>query len=388
MRVVVLGMMGGTPFAGVTWQVLHYLEGFRRLGCDVTYLEDTGAWPYDPERNAITDDPAFTVRHLARAMTWLGCPDRWAYVAPDGRPFGLSRQAIARALTGADVLVNLSGATVLRDRLLEVPIRIYVETDPVRPQIEVAEGRRFTIELLAAHTHHFSYGENIGGPDCGVPVGRFDYLPTRQPVVLDWWSGGESASHESYTTVANWRQSGEIDWRGETYFWSKHREFEKFIDLPSRTDCALELALACDDAEAITFLEAHGWRVRDAIALSRDILPYREYILGSRGEFTVAKDQNVRLRSGWFSDRSATYLAAGKPVVSQDTAFGEVMPTGCGLFAVTTVDEAAAALAEVESDREAHTRAAREIAAEYFRAETVLESLLERALAGVPAAAR
>src|SRR5262249_11843122 len=158
-----------------------------------------------------------------------------------------------------------------------------------------------------------------------------------QPVVLDWWQSEEEAPRRPlfrFTTIASWQQSGkDIEWDGETYLWSKHHEFLKFIDLPRRTGQALELALACGDAEALRLLAAHGWQTVDALALSRDIHPYRDYILGSAGEFTVAKDQNIRLRSGWFSDRSACYLAAGKPVLTQDTAFGNVLPTGRGLFA-------------------------------------------------------
>jgi hypothetical protein len=385
--VLVLGMMGRSPFAGVGWQVLHYLEGLRRLGCDAYYIEDTGDWPYDPEQDTITDDCRYTTGYIARLMEWCGLSDRWTYVAAakGGRAFGPAGPRVDALLARADALVNLTGATVLRDEHLRVPVRIFLETDPVLPQIEVARGRRFTLDLLAAHTHHFSFGENLGAPDCGVPLSRFDYRPTRQPVVLDWWDLGapsvaQSRSSGRYTTVGNWRQSGkDVQWEGETYYWSKHHEFLKFVDLPRRSGRPFELALACDDLEAIGMLEGHGWRVVDAPALSKEILPYRDYILGSRGEFTVAKDQNVRLRSGWFSDRSASYLAAGKPVVTQDTGFGNILPTGRGLFAFRTTDEALAALDAIETDYEGQSRAAREIAAEYFRAERVVASLLERA---------
>jgi hypothetical protein len=377
MRLVLLGIMGRTPFAGVAWQVLHYLEGFRRLGCEVAYLEDTGTWPYDPERNELTDDSTFTVAYIERLLGWLGL-DAWAYVAPDGEAFGRSRRDVRRLLDQADVLVNLTGATVLREEHLGVPIRIYLETDPGLPQIELAQGNAFTIELLAAHTHHFTFAENLGAPDCGLPEGSFAYQPTRQPVVLEWWQPSEDSA-ATYTTVASWRQTEkDVEWRGETYLWSKHRQFEAFLDLPRRVRVPLELALACDDAEVIRRLRLAGWRVIDAVSLSRDIFSYRDYIRGSRGEFSVAKDQYVRLKSGWFSDRSACYLAAGKPVVTQDTAFGRVVPTGHGLFAVRTVDEAAAALEAVEKDYARHSRAARELAETRFAAEDVLRNLLER----------
>jgi LmbE family N-acetylglucosaminyl deacetylase len=387
-RVIVLGMAGRTPFAGVAWQALHYLEAFRRAGCDVHYVEDTGDWPYDPDRNTITDDCTYTAAFIARLMRWAGFEDRWAYRAPvpDRRVYGLSASGLQRILEGADALVNLCGATVLTAEHLRVPVRVYLETDPVLPQIEAAQGRQFTIDLLNAHTHHLTFGENIGSPDCGVPLGPFRYLPTRQPVVLEWWAPGpatgkaRSARDSRFTTVASWHQSGkDIAWNGDTYTWSKHHEFLKLIDLPGRTPDAIELALAAVDREAIALLTAKGWSVVDALALSKDILPYRRYIRGSRGEFTVAKDQNIRLRSGWFSDRSACYLAAGRPVITQETGFSRILPTGEGLFAFTRLEDVLSAMDAIRSDYERQSRAARAIAAEYFEAEKVARAFLTQA---------
>jgi len=392
---VVLGMMGRMPLAGVTWQVLQYLEGFRRLGFTVSYVEDTSEWPYDPDRNTITDDPTYAINFIQSVMARYGFADRWAYRAADGRAFGLSTSELRRLFERADILVNLTGATVLRTEHLRVPVRIYLETDPVLPQIEVAKGSTFYIDLLSAHTHHFTYGENLGASDCGVPVTRFEYRPTRPPIVLDWWSPTTSPG-PYFTTVASWRQSGkDLEWRGQTYTWSKHHEFLKIIELPRRTAQPLELALAVrghagngesgwvplkeEDAEAVRELTRHGWRITDAMTLSREIGPYRDFILGSRGEFTVAKDQNVRLRSGWFSDRSACYLGAGRPVITQDTAFEKFIPTGEGLFAFNGMDDIVAAFEAVNADYERHSRAARAVAETYFRAETVLAKLIEEA---------
>ncbi len=381
--VVVLGILGRTPLAGVAWQVLHYLEGLRRLGCDVYYVEDTDSWPYDPDRNDVVNDCRYAVRTIARMTARFGFEGRWAYRAgPEGGQWhGMTAARVADLFRRADALVNLTGATVLTDAHMRVPVRIYLETDPVLPQIEVAQGRAFTVDLLAAHTHHFTYGENFGAADCRVPLGRFDYRPTRPPVVLDWWPPAEApASARSYTTVGSWKQSGkDVEWAGETYAWSKHHEFLKVLDLPRRTGRAFELALIGTDPAALDRLHAHGWRPVDALPLSKDVGPYRDYVRGSRGEFTVAKDQNIRLRSGWFSDRSACYLAAGRPVVTQDTGFGNVLPTGRGLFAFRTVDDAAAAVDAIETDYAGHCRAAREIAAEYFAAEKVIGAVLARA---------
>jgi hypothetical protein len=397
-RLIVFGIVGGMPVAGVTWQFLHYLEGFRRLGFDVYYVEDTGTWPYDPAKNTVTDDCSYAVSYLGEVMARYGFADRWAYRAapPAGRMYGLSESRVATLLEDADALVNVTGSTLLRAEHRRVPVRIYLETDPVEPQIEIAKGNEYYIDLLGAHTHHFTYGENLGGPDCGVPIERFVYRPTRQPVVVDWWGQRTASLSPCFTTIASWRQSGkDVEWNGETYTWSKHEQFLKLIDLPRRTGQSLELALALkstvsddqdgwvlendEEVEAVRLLKSYGWRITNGLSLSRTPARYRDYIVSSRGEFTVAKDQYVRPRSGWFSDRSACYLASGRPVITQDTGFGACLPTGEGLFAFNTMEEILAALDSINTDYDRHHRAARAIAEEYFRAETVLAELLEEA---------
>src|SRR5439155_1473307 len=100
------------------------------------------------------------------------------------------------------------------------------------------------------------------------------------------------------------------------------------------------------------------------------------YIRGSRGEFSVCKNAFVATRSGWVGDRIGAYLACGRPVVMQDTGFGERLPCGEGLFAVRDLDEAVDAIERIEADPERHRSAARAIAETHFEAETVLESML------------
>jgi hypothetical protein len=385
--VVVMGILGRTPFAGVAWQVLHYLEGFRRRGCDVYYVEDTGDWPYDPVQNTVSDDPRYTVHYIARLLDWCGLAGRWAYRAASqgGRVYGMEESRLTELWRRADVLLNVVGGTVLRDEHRRVPVRIFLETDPGLAQIEIAQGQQFTTDLLAAHTHLFSYGENLGAPDCLVPLRQFPYHPTRQPVVLDWWAPladflAHAGAAGRFTTVTSWQQAGkDAVWGGETYLWSKHVEFLKFLDLPRRTAQPMGMALSCGDPDTRRLLAGHGWHLDDAFALTTDILPYRAYLFSARGEWTVAKDQYVRLRTGWFSDRSACFLAAGKPVITQDTAFGKFIPTGRGLFAFQTMDQVLDALDRINTAYAVHARAAREIAAEYFAAERVVADMLTRA---------
>jgi hypothetical protein len=378
LQIVLAAGVGAMPFAGVAWQVLHYLEGFRRLEHDVFYLEDTQRWPYDPVNETVCDDAGPAIAYVAGLMGRYRFP--WAYRdVASGELHGCSELALHATLAEADVLVNLSGVTVLRAEHLGVPARVYLETDPVLPQIEVAQGREFAIDLLAAHTHHFTYGENFGAPDCGVPTERFDYRPTRPPVILDWWRTASPSAKGAFTTIANWRQtSKDVAWGSRTLTWSKDVQFKQFAQLASRVHVPIELALAAgDDDEGIVGLRLAGWQIRPAGPLSKDIDAYRDYIRSSLGEFSVAKEQNVALRSGWFSDRTASYLAAGRPAIVQNTGFGCALPTGEGLLAFSTLKEAVEAFEEVEADYPRHRAAALEITAEYLRAETVLGALID-----------
>jgi hypothetical protein len=389
LRLIVMDAIAESPFAGTAWQALHYIEGLRRLGHEVFYIDDSNQWPHEIKgpngENYATD-------FIARTMAWCGMEDHWAYREPKergGRIFGMSEGQFQRVFNEADALINVTVSTVLREEHMRVPVRVYLETDPGHREIKSANGDPLTMKLIQDHTHRFSFAENLGAPVCALPTGPFTYHFTRQPIVLDWFTppttearnGKNGASRTlRFTTVANWKQTwADVEWKGERYTWSKHTEFLKFIDLPRRLGFPVELALSSIDRDSVELLASRGWPVADAISLSTDILPYRDYIFGSDGEFTVAKDQNVRLRTGWFSDRSASYLTAGKPVITQDTGFGTVLPTGEGLFAFDTMDEILAAFEAIQSDYARHSRAAQEIAEEYFRAETVLERLLQDA---------
>jgi hypothetical protein len=375
-------MVARMPMAGIAWQALHYLEGLRRCGYDAYYVEDCWDWPYDGKLETVTDDPTFTLGYFAELMRWAGFEGRWVYRGPTREVFGMSSSAYGQLLTAAQVLVNVTGGTQLLDEHRDVPVRMYLETDPVLPQIALATGDGETWEAIRAHTHHFTFAENYGAPDCEIPVVDVAYQPTRQPVVVDWWdTRGTQNADASFSTIATWNQAGpkDVEWNGRKLVWSKHEQFLKFLDLPKLSGRLMELALAVGDESVPALLEEKGWSVANAFALSKDIHTYREYIQAARAEFSVAKGQVIDVRSGWFSDRSACYLAAGRPVLLQATAFEQVLPTGRGLFAFSTLDDALEAMDEIERDYEGHSRAASEIAREYFAAETVVGSLLERA---------
>ena len=379
-KIVVLGMASRHPVAGMVWLTMQYLIGLERLGYEAYYVEAHGATP-KMFMGADDDGSVLAAAFIDTMMRRFDLGDRWALVAlhSDGRYYGLSEPRVKELYQSATLLLNLHGGTTPLQEHVATGRLVYLGTDPVVREVELHQQVPETIELFEQHATLFTWGENYGQPDCGIPVStRFRFLPTRQPVVIGLWESLRPVESRAFTTIAGWQQLWrDIRLDGELYRWSKNFEFMKFLTLPSRTTQALELALAgCNDEDRQT-LEQHGWRVRDASEVSDDLDTYRDYIGGSRAEFTVAKDQNVRLRSGWFSDRSATYLAAGRPVVTQDTGFGNVLPTGRGLFGFSTLDEAAAAIEAINADYQSHARAAGELARAYFDSDLVLARLLK-----------
>jgi len=385
LRLVVLGMMGRCPFGGQTWLYLNWLSGLARLGHEVWYVEDDTVWPYHPERNCVTDDCSYAIRHVARSLDRIGLAGQWAYRLADrsGSCWGLSEAALRELYGSCDAILNVVGATDLREEHMAAPLRIYVETDPVVAELRLAAGDEHTRWAFGMHDLLFTYGENYGAPDCGVPLNGLEakYRKTRQPVDLDLWPMAFDPASPCFTTIGNYRQQGsDVEYEGETYYWSKHREWERFADLPRHTTQPFELAMMPDLEEDREFLTSRGWRLVSPFAMSLDVFgAYPRYFRTSRAEMTVAKDQNVRLRSGWFSERDACYLASGKPVVTQGTGFSNVLPTGEGLFAFSTMDEALAAIDAINGDYHRHCKAARSIAEECFSAERVAGHLLMEA---------
>ncbi|MBT8400618.1 MAG: hypothetical protein KJO98_09085 [Rhodothermia bacterium] len=380
-KIVVSGILFWYPLAGVNYQFLHYLIGLRNLGYDAYYVEDSGRWVYDPVVNGPNQDPSANVRLVSTMLKTFGFGDKWFFRTsyPGGSSYGMSESAFSKLMTEAEGLLNVTGAQWLGKDFMKCRRRVYVESDPFAYQVKVAQGNQKVIDHLDAHDCHFTFGENLGAADCEVPIERFEWKPTRQPVAMELWEDGDRPPGDQYTTVTTWKnKSKHIRFNGRTYYWSKDREFSRFVELPKRRPLQFELATNVEDDVAET-LQANGWGIADAHAISRDVDSYANYIRGSRGEFTVAKDQYVKPRTGWFSDRSACYLAAGRPVITQATGFSKYLPTGSGLFAFDTLEDILSALDKVESDYKASCKAAHDIATEYFAAEKVLASLMEEA---------
>lgn len=381
--IVVTGMAFFLPLPGVIYQVLHYLIGLRRIGYDVYYIEDTDRWVYDSVTEDVVGDASRNVGVVGSVLDANGFAGQWAYRGEWDAAgcYGLDPRQIRELYRDADGLLNVTGQDIREEQLL-CKRRIYVESDPFAMQVRIDQGDKSALAKLAAHDTHFTFGENIGAPECGIPQTGFVWLPTRQPVDLGLWTsdGRTSLLHGgAYTTITSWvSHVDSVVHQGETYYWQKDREFERFADLANQSRVKIELA--SNGGEYIPqIMRSGGWRHVPVADVAADVSSYRQYIMTSKAEFTVARDQYVRPRTGWFSDRSACYLASGRPVITQDTGFGKFLPTGEGLFAFNNMEEILSAMDAIESDYETHSRAARDIALEYFAAEKVVGSLIERA---------
>jgi hypothetical protein len=380
-KIVVWGLMGALPIGGLVWQVLHHVVALRALGFDVWYVEDSDRPLYDlttwePQREA----PQQNIDRIGRFLGEVGLGDRWAFRLPSTTTVvgALDWTGLNRLYSETVAALNLCGVQDLADRHMAIPKRIYLQTDPVGLQVNVAHGDAKSIEALHRHNWYFTYGVRLGAPDCPVPY-RFPWRPTVPPVFLDFWETNGLAADAPLSTVLNWKHNDrDVEWKGETWHWSKHLQFQRFIDLPRQSPLPLELCLGgATDAERAE-LAAHGWSLkRSTEYLEPDV--YRDYIRASRGEFSVAKELVVISRSGWVSDRTVCYLAAGRPAVVQDTGIGDFLPVGEGLFTFATSEEALAAIGEIAKDYERQSAAAKRIAREHFDAERVLGDIMRSA---------
>ncbi len=387
MRIVVTGLIATYPLGGVGWDYLAYVSGFKRLGHEVFYLEDTGQWLYDPRSGSFTDEVGFNAAYLEQTLARAGeeMRARWALRAPDGTYHGRTLREVERRCAEADLFLNVSGACWLREEYRGARRLAYLDSDPCYSQAKLlaveegvaTEDQAYSVGLIRAHHCFLTFAENINDPRCAIPRCGLRWLPTRQPIVLDDWPCVFAPATRNYTTVMSWRTDVTPPNLSGTTYGGKDVEFMKFIELPRHVRVPLEIALA--GAAPRAELQRYGWQVVDAYQRSCTLDAYRDYLRCSRAEWSVAKNAYVASYSGWFSTRSAAYLALGRPVVVQDTGFRTHYPTGAGLFAFCTLDEAATAIERIESNYELHCAAARAVAEREFTAETVLTRLLHDA---------
>lgn len=378
LRIIVSGLIAQYPLGGVTWDYFQYVLGLARLGHDVYYFEDTGQWPYNPNEGGTSKGCDFNVEFLSGIMKRYGLDDKWAYRFPwESQWYGLSAAKRAEVVQSADLLINVSGVLERPDEYRQARRLVYIDSDPVFTQVKLARGQMDFRKLIDLHDVLFSFGESFSP---AMPETGLRWLPTRQPIVLAEWRPGQP-HREVFTTVMNWTSYKPVVFNGQTYG-QKDIEFDRFIDLPQRVSpTVLEIAVNEGKTRRTprSLLAYKGWRVVDPAEVCPDFESYRDYIQSSKAEWSVAKNGYVVGQAGWFSCRSACYLAAGRPVVVQDTGFRPVLPVGEGLLAFSSVDEAVAAIREVEGNYARHAQAARDIAETCFDSDKVLMRLIEGA---------
>jgi hypothetical protein len=381
LTIMVSGMVAAVPGqGGATWAVLQYLLGFARLGHEVVFVE-----PLDAE-TLIPDDAclgqSFNAAYCRRVMEEHGLAHSWALLLNGTRETaGLPYGELVRIGREAAVLVNISGTLADQDLASRIPVRIYLDVDPAFTQLWQAVQ---DVDMrLDGHTHFVTVGLNIGSPDCPVPTCGRDWIRTVPPVVLDQWPVAEGVVHNGLTTVANWRGYGSIEHDGALYGQKAH-SLRRFMALPTLTRERFLPALAIhhDEHADLAALRTNGWQLLDPQRVAGSPSEYRSFVQGSKAEFGIAKSGYVASRCGWISDRSACYLASGRPVLAQDTGFSRHLPAGLGLLAFASLEDVLAGLELINRDYGTHAAAARELAEEHFDARRVLTRVLDEVGAG------
>jgi hypothetical protein len=378
LRIIVLDSIVRLPMGGMAWHHLQYAIGLSAMGHDVYSFGDSNdyRWScYDPSRHITDTDPSYGLGFAGFAFARVGLGERWAYYdAHTQNWFGPCRDRVEELCASADLLLNLGNSNPLRPWYLGIPVRVLVDTDPAFTQI-----RNLTDPALRAralqHTAFFCFGENVPAARSTVPNDGLPWQPTRQPVVLDAWPLTPGPAQGRFSTVMQWDSYQVREYEGVRYG-MKSDSFANYWELPGTAGQIFELALGSATAPR-SLLREKGWIVCDPFGPSRDPWTYQEYIQRSRGEFTVAKHGYVVSRSGWFSERSAVYLASGRPVITQETGFSDWLPTGIGLFSFRDQHEILSGVEAINSCYEFHCRSARDLAAEFFDHRRVLSQLIE-----------
>ena len=367
-RLVIAGALAQKPgYAGHAWVFIHWLLGFRRLGFDVLFIDRL-----TPDVTAGGGS-----EYLISVMNRFDLASDYCLLGANGGQIaGITRSEVLERTRDSMLLINVTGF-LDDDAILKVaPSRVYLDIDPGFAQMWHQRGLH---NAFAGHDTFVTIGENIGRPGCRIPTCGLEWITTRQPVVLDLWPAVNSGGR-TFTSVGAWRGPfAPVEYEGTTYGLRVH-EFRKFAQLPRSTGEDFELALDIHDAETsdLELLRRAGWRIVPPQTVAGNPVSYRDYLGRSRAEFMVAKNMYVETRGGWFSDRSACYLASGKPVLAQDTGIASLYPIGEGLLTFSTLDEAARGVEAITSDYSKHSRAARGIAEELFDSDKVLTTLLEK----------
>lgn len=378
LKIAVLGYIVRGPLGGLAWHHLQYVLGLKKMGHDVLFVEDSDDYPacYDPCTYGFGVDPGYGLGFIKTSFDGLGLRDLWAYFDVHTNQWHGAKNA-EDFVKGSDLLLNLSGANPLREWSLHVPKRVFVDTDPAFVQIRHLTDKK-AMELAKNHNVFLTFGENFGNEDCLIPDDGFDWKPTRQPVVLDVWQASGGNKDGNLTTVMQWDSYEKVLYHGREYG-MKSTSFAPFLEMPLQCSETFEIAVGSANAP-FELLVQNGWNVLESQKVTESIWTYKDFVENSKAEFSVAKHGYVESKSGWFSERSAVYLASGRPVITQETGFSKFIETGKGLMSFSDQLGALDAIERINADYDLHCSEARRVAEEFFGHEHVLQNLLEVSL--------
>ncbi|NEQ05168.1 MAG: glycosyltransferase family 1 protein [Moorea sp. SIO4E2] len=380
MIILFAGSIGRFPVGGHAWVDMHYLLGLKALGHEVVYFEECGpeSWVYNWETEEFTTDLEYPTQYLYDCLASIGFDYQWIYRAGT-QSSGMSLDRFLDLCARADLLIVRGSPISLWLEEYEWPNKcIYIDSDPGFTQIRLANGDPDLVETVKRSSSLFTVGQCVGSPDCSVPTVGYDWLPILPPIYLPSWPVINIDDTAFFTTLMQWRSYPEVTFAGIQYG-NKDVEFPKFIDLPKQTTQPFQIALTGPHSAPEPLLE-NRWNVATGWEITYTPEAYQQFIQNSRAEFAVAKQGYVAMKTGWFSDRSASYLASGRPILVQDTGIGNRLPLGEGLLTFENPKEAIAGVKKINLNYGTHSAAARHLAEEYFSAHRILNFVLEVAM--------
>jgi hypothetical protein len=377
LKILFSGMIAADPHqGGATWAILQYLLGLQRLGHEIWFVEPVLPEKWQPP--GVPPDQTTNATYFHEVMSQFDLARRSALLrVGTHQTVGAPYPVLADAAATADLLINVSG--MLTDPVLveRIPIRLYLDLDPAFVELWQVSGQADM--RLAGHTHFATVGLALGRDGCAIATCGVDWIHTLPPVVLEHWPPAAQVPRHAITTIANWRSYGSLHHDG-VFYGQKAHSFRRLMELPRGTREHFQIALSIhpDETADLDALRDNGWELVNPTDVAGGPATYREFIAGSYAEIAIAKDGYVKSNCGWFSDRSACYLASGRPVIAQDTGFARYLPTGDGLLAFRDVDGAAECVQRLRRDYAQHATAARRLAREFFDSDKVLARLLDQ----------
>jgi hypothetical protein len=373
--IVLASYMFRYPLGGMNSWVLQYLLGLKALKHDVYFVEKYGYANscYNPEKETMSDDCSYGLKLVSALLKRFDLESKWCFVARDNGYYGLSEQRVNEVFRSADLFIDMGSHGSWEKESNFASLKVLIDGEPGYTQIKLAEKMKEGL-TIPQYDRYFTNGKNIGNPGNVVPTLGLKWEHVYNPVTTALFPAASPVPNAPYSTVMNWKSHDPVMYNGIEYG-QKDVEFQKFLDLPKYIHFPLEAAVSGKNIPVQSLID-NGWIIKNGKAVTRSFDDFRNYLYACRGEFSVCKNVFVATNTGWFSDKSAAFLACCRPVILQDTGFSKHLPVGMGLFAINNMKEAKEALFNIESNYSMHSRAAREIACEYLESKKVMKQFL------------